>query len=43
MSRKRGREINSCGCDTEFFFEPFEIIAQELCYFHYKKRQEVSS
>ena len=43
MARKQGREINSCGCDTSYYFEPFEIIKQELCYFHYKKRQEVSS
>jgi hypothetical protein len=34
MARKSGREINSCGCDTEFYFEPFEIIAQELCEYH---------
>ena len=36
MARKQGREINSCGCDTSFYFEPFEIIEQELCYFHFQ-------
>lgn len=41
MSRKKGSEYASCGCETHFYFEPFEIYEQELCKYH-KQKAEVS-
>ena len=35
--RKRGSEYQSCGCETHFLFEPFEIVEQELCRHHKNK------
>ena len=37
--RKNGSEYSSCGCESHFWFEPFEIYEQELCNFH--KNREV--
>ena len=42
-TRKHGSEYASCGCMTNFYFDPFEIYEQELCTYHYKKSQEVAN
>ncbi len=35
--RKGGSEYQSCGCETHFYFEPFEVYEQELCGWHQRK------
>ena len=35
--RKQGSEYNSCGCETHFYFDPFEVYEQALCSYHLKK------
>ena len=38
--RKKGSEYLSCGCETHFYFEPFEIYEQELCRYHLEKKNQ---
>ena len=42
VMRKRGSEYQSCGCETHFYFEPFEVYEQELCGFHQRKLDNAS-
>ena len=41
--RKKGSEYDlSCGCETHFWFEPFEIYEQYLCKWHQEKLDNAS-
>ena len=39
-TRKRGSEYLSCGCESHFYFDPFEIYKAEWCRYHLEKKNQ---